>query len=90
MNLQVAGWLVQYLVTVRRGEASTMGFVQTGFAGGTFFGRILLAEPTKRFGERRMIFVYIVLCLTLELVFWLVPNIVVGAIAVSNGRTVID
>jgi len=60
-----------------------MGYVQTGFAGGMFLGRVLLAEPTKRLGERRMVFMYAVLCLGLELVFWLVPNIIAGAVAIS-------
>lgn len=75
--------MVEYLVTVRDGEISKMGYVQTGFAGGMFLGRVLLAEPTKRLGERRMVFVYATLCLGLELVFWLVPNIIAGAVAIS-------
>lgn len=60
-----------------------MGYVQVGFAAGLFSGRILLAEPTKRLGERRMIFIYAVLCLGLELLFWLVPNIITGAVSIS-------
>ena len=42
-----------------------------GFYGGGFLGRLILAEPTYRLGERRMIFIYVLLCLGLELVFWL-------------------
>jgi fucose permease len=60
-----------------------MGYVPAGFYGGGFLGRLLLAEPTHRFGERRMIFIYIVLCLALELVFWLVPDIITEAVAIS-------
>ena len=48
-----------------------MGYVPAGFYGGSFIGRLVLAEPTYRFGERRMILLYGVLCLALELVFWL-------------------
>lgn len=81
--LTASGWTVQYLVTVRNGKLSEVGYVQTGFAGGAFLGRLLLAEPTKRLGERRMIFVYAVLCLGLELLFWLLPNIIAGAVAIS-------
>lgn len=81
--LTASGWVVEYLVTVRGGVLSEVGYVQTGFAGGTFLGRLLLAEPTKRLGERRMIFVYALLCLGLELLFWLVPNIIAGAVAIS-------
>lgn len=60
-----------------------MGYVQTGYYGGAFLGRLLLAEPTHRFGERMMIVIYIILCLSLQLVFWLVPNIIAGAVAIS-------
>lgn len=81
--LTASGWTVQYLVTVRNGKLSEVGYVQTGFAGGLFLGRLLLAEPTKRLGERRMVFVYALLCLGLELLFWLIPNIVAGAVAIS-------
>lgn len=81
--ITASGWVVEYLVTVRGGKLSEVGYVQTGFASGTFLGRILLAEPTKRLGERRMIFVYALLCLGLELLFWLVPNIIAGAVAIS-------
>ena len=51
-----------------------MGYVPTGFSGGTLLGRLVLVEPSHRFGERRMIAVYVVLCIALQLVFWLVPN----------------
>ncbi|PYH76864.1 hypothetical protein BO82DRAFT_295151 [Aspergillus uvarum CBS 121591] len=54
----------------------------TGFYGGAFLGRLLLAEPPFRLGERRMIFLYAVLCVGLQLVFWLVPNIIVEAVAI--------
>lgn len=81
--ITASGWVVEYLVTVRNGDLSQVGYVQTGFAGGSFLGRLLLAEPTKRLGERRMIFIYALLCLGLELLFWLVPNIIAGAVAIS-------
>ncbi len=60
-----------------------MGYVPTGFYGGTFLGRLLLAEPTHRFGERRMLVLYALLCLGLQLVFWLVPNIIAAAVTFS-------
>lgn len=81
--LSRSGWVVEFLVSVRGGEASRVGYVQAGFAGGTFLGRVLLAEPTKRFGERRMILFYAIVCIGLELLFWLVPNIIAGAVAIS-------
>lgn len=77
------GWVVEYLVTVRQGDIAAMGYVSTGFGAGMTLSRLLLAEPTHRFGERRMVFGYIAISIGLQLVFWLVPNIVASAVAVS-------
>ncbi|EXU97740.1 MFS transporter [Metarhizium robertsii] len=81
--LTAGGWVVEYLVDVRRGSLSQVGYVPAGFSGGALLGRLLLAEPTHRFGERGMVFVYCLLSTGLQLVFWLVPNIIAASIAVS-------
>ncbi|THC94356.1 hypothetical protein EYZ11_006154 [Aspergillus tanneri] len=70
-SVWVLRWIVEYLVHVRDGDLKQMGYVPAGFYGGAFIGRLVLAEPTYRLGERRMIIVYVLLCLALELVFWL-------------------
>lgn len=70
-GLTASGWVVEYLVKVRHGDLSQMGFVPAGFSGGALLGRLLLAEPTHRFGERRVIFGYIVAALVFQLIFWL-------------------
>lgn len=81
--LTCLGWVVTYLVDVRKGDLSDMGYVPAGYYGGAFLGRLLLAEPTHRFGERLMVSVYVVICLALQLLFWLIPNIIVGAVTIS-------
>ncbi|PGG97370.1 hypothetical protein AJ80_09710 [Polytolypa hystricis UAMH7299] len=81
--ITAGGWVVEYLVKVRGGDLKDMGYVPTGLYGGSFLGRLVLAEPTYRLGERRMVFIYAILCVGLQLVFWLVPNIIVGAVAIS-------
>lgn len=77
------GWVVEYLTTVRGGKLASVGYVPTGFYGGLLAGRLLLPEPTFRFGEQRMILIYIAICAALQLVFWLQPSIVGSAIALS-------
>ncbi|KAI1351726.1 major facilitator superfamily domain-containing protein [Xylaria sp. FL0043] len=77
------GWVVEFLTTVRGGKLSNVGYVPTGFYGGVLAGRLLLPEPTFRFGERRMILAYSIACAALQLVFWLQPSIVGSAIALS-------
>lgn len=81
--ITASGWVVTYLVDVRNGKLSEMGYVSAGYAGGAFLGRLLLAEPTHRLGERRMIFAYAVLCLALQLMFWLIPSIAAGIVSIS-------
>lgn len=82
-GVTASGWVVEFLVRVRHGSLSEMGYVPAGFSGGMFLGRLLLAEPTYRLGERRMLLVYCVLLLALEIVFWLVPNIAANIAAIT-------
>jgi Na+/melibiose symporter-like transporter len=69
--MTAGGWIVEYLVSVRNGDVSNMGYVSAGFNGGCFLGRILLPEITYRLGEKRKIFGYCVLALAMQLCFWL-------------------
>ncbi|KAF2226020.1 major facilitator superfamily domain-containing protein [Elsinoe ampelina] len=77
------GWVVEYLVSVRGGQLSKVGYVSAGFNGGTFLGRLLLAEPTHRLGERLMLLIYCGICIGLHLMFWLIPNIIAASVAIS-------
>ncbi|KAI0422176.1 major facilitator superfamily domain-containing protein [Xylaria grammica] len=77
------GWVVEFLTTVRGGKLSNVGYIPTGFYGGLLAGRLLLPEPTFRFGEQRMILVYSAACAALQLIFWLQPSIIGSAIALS-------
>ncbi|KAI1108105.1 MFS general substrate transporter [Nemania sp. NC0429] len=82
-SFTAGGWVVEYLTTVRGGKLANVGYVPTGFYGGLLAGRLLLPEPTFRFGEQRMILIYNAICAALQLVFWLQPSIVGSAIALS-------
>lgn len=81
--MTAGGWVVEYLSTERGGDLSRVGYVPAGYSGGQFLGRLLLAEPTFRLGEQRMLLVYSVVCVGLQLVFWLQPNIIASATALS-------
>ncbi|KAF2159064.1 hypothetical protein M409DRAFT_30484 [Zasmidium cellare ATCC 36951] len=81
--ITAGGWVVEFLVVVRDGRLSRVGYISSAYNGGTALGRFLLAEPTFRLGERRMLLLYSVLAVALQVVFWQVPNIVVNAVSVS-------
>ncbi|EFR05430.1 hypothetical protein MGYG_08442 [Nannizzia gypsea CBS 118893] len=81
--ITVGGWLVEYLVQERNGELSRVGYVPTGYFGGIMLGRLLLAEPAHRLGEKPVILVCSLCCLALQIVFWRVNNIIADSVVVS-------
>ncbi|CAE6433650.1 unnamed protein product [Rhizoctonia solani] len=81
-EVTVGGWIVTFIIEERGGGAST-GYVSSGFFGGLMLGRVALLWINKKIGERRVIYLYSVLAIGLELVIWLVPDIIGNAVAVS-------
>ncbi|PWW72023.1 MFS general substrate transporter [Tuber magnatum] len=82
-EVTAGGWVVEFLIRVRNGEPSRVGYVASGFWAGLTLGRLVLADITHRLGERRMVFVYIILALIAQLIFWFVPNIIANAVTIS-------
>ncbi|CAE6460672.1 unnamed protein product [Rhizoctonia solani] len=81
-EVTVGGWIVTFIIEERGGGASA-GYVSSGFFGGLMLGRVALLWVNKKFGERRVIYLYSLLAIGLELVIWLVPDIIGNAVAVS-------
>ncbi|OTA16343.1 hypothetical protein BTJ68_15145 [Hortaea werneckii EXF-2000] len=81
--ITIGGWVVEFLVEVRDGNLSNIAYIASAFYGGLAAGRFLLAEPTFRLGEWRTFLAYVVVALTLEIVFWQVANVAVDAVMVS-------
>jgi fucose permease len=68
---------------VRLASAYNSGIAATGFWAGMTVGRAGLGFVTDKFGERICVLVYLGLSIGLELIFWLVPDFIVGAVAVA-------
>ncbi|KAK7044714.1 MFS domain-containing protein [Favolaschia claudopus] len=83
MEVTIGGWIVTYIQDVRGGNPSTSGYVSAGFFGGLMVGRIALLWLNSKIGERRVMYLYSVLAIGLELVVWLVPSLIADAVAVS-------
>ncbi|TVY65281.1 Bypass of stop codon protein 6 [Fusarium oxysporum f. sp. cubense] len=77
------GWVIEFLIAVRNSPPSVAGYVASAYWGGLMLGRILLADITKKLGNRRMVFFYILIGLGLQLIIWFVPIVAVDGIAVS-------
>lgn len=82
VEVTVGGWIVTFIINLRGGGPSS-GYVSTGFFGGLMFGRVALLWVNKKVGERRVLFIYALLAILLELVVWFVPSLIGDAIAVS-------
>ncbi|KAF3934558.1 hypothetical protein ABW19_dt0209889 [Dactylella cylindrospora] len=82
-EVTAGGWVVEFMIEVRKGKPSQVGYIASAFWGGLTLGRVVLAEPTNRYGERRMVLIYTAIAIAVELVFWFVPSIVVGGVMIG-------
>jgi fucose permease len=69
--------------SVREGSAFASGLTETGFWLGITMGRFVLGFVSPHIGEKSSIAIYLVISIVLELIFWLVPQFIVSALAVS-------
>ncbi|KAI4207142.1 MAG: hypothetical protein LQ346_000720 [Caloplaca aetnensis] len=83
LEVSLGGWVVNFMIRVRHGEPFSSGMTATGFWLGITVGRVVLGFITPRIGERVAVSVYLVISVSLELIFWLVPQFIVSAVAVS-------
>ncbi|KAH7339692.1 major facilitator superfamily domain-containing protein [Rhizoctonia solani] len=82
VEVTIGGWIVTFVIEERGGGPSA-GYVSSGFFAGLMVGRVVLLWVNEKIGERRVVYLYCILCIALELVIWLVPNIIGNAVAVS-------
>lgn len=57
VEVALGGWIVQFMIDVRHGEAFASGMTATGFWLGLTVGRVILGFVTPRLGERLAIMV---------------------------------
>lgn len=69
------------MTKVRNASTLAGSATATGFWGGMTVGRLVLGFVTSRLGGFRAMLLYLGLAIVIELVFWLVPNMVVTAVA---------
>ncbi|KAA8631213.1 hypothetical protein SMACR_04145 [Sordaria macrospora] len=82
-EVSLGGWIVTFMLKVRHAEPFNAGLTVTFFWLGLTVGRVLLGFVTGRIGEKLAITGYLLLCIALQLLYWLVPSFVASAIFVS-------
>ncbi|CAG7920974.1 unnamed protein product [Penicillium olsonii] len=83
IEVAIGGWIVVFMTNVRHGGAFESGMAETGFWLGITVGRFVLGFVSPRIGEKLSVAIYILCSIALELVFWLVPEFIISAVAVS-------
>ncbi|KAI6780929.1 Bypass of stop codon protein-like protein [Emericellopsis cladophorae] len=83
VEVGLGGWVVTFMLRVRKASRYASGISGTGFWAGMTVGRAGLGFVTERFGERLCVTIYLLLSVALQLLFWLVPNFIASAIAVA-------
>lgn len=68
------------MLRVRNAAPFAAGLTVTFFWLGITLGRVVLGFVTGRIGEKLAIAIYLILCMILELLFWLVPNFITSAL----------
>ncbi|KAH6680445.1 major facilitator superfamily domain-containing protein [Halenospora varia] len=82
-EVAISGWIISFLVQIRHGDPSKVGYVTSGFWAGITVGRFTLSFLAHRVGERLSVFLFAFGALLLELLIWFVPSIPGDSVAVA-------
>lgn len=82
-EVSLGGWIVTFMLRVRGAANFDAGMAVVGFWLGLTMGRVVLGFVTGRVGEKLAIAIYLLLSCACQLLYWLVPNFVVSAVAVA-------
>ena len=85
VEVSIGGWVVTFMRRVRKADAFDAGLTSTGFWLGVTVGRLVLGFVTARVfrSEKHAVATYLVCCVALQLLFWLIPNFIVSAVMVG-------
>ncbi|KLU91389.1 hypothetical protein MAPG_09909 [Magnaporthiopsis poae ATCC 64411] len=82
-EVSIGGWIVKFMMDIRHADGFDSGMSAMGFWLGLVVGRVVLGFITPKLGEKRAVALYILPTMALQLVFWLVPQFYVSAVAVA-------
>ncbi|KAJ4323611.1 hypothetical protein N0V94_001804 [Neodidymelliopsis sp. IMI 364377] len=82
-EVSVSGWIISYLINYRDGDPAKVGYVTAGFWAGITIGRFVLTHAAPRIGEKNYVVGLTIGAAALQLMSWLIPNVIGNAVAVS-------
>src|SRR4029077_15075396 len=81
-EVSISGWIVSFMIAYRGGSPAHVGYVSAGFWAGIMVGRFALFS-LHSLGGKVAVFVAVLGTLCLQLLVWLVPNIIGDAVATA-------
>ncbi|TFK45836.1 MFS efflux transporter [Heliocybe sulcata] len=82
-EVSLGGWIVSFLISTRGGDPESVGYVASGFWGGVTLGRFLLSGLCGMIGERKAVVGLLAGSVVMEILVWLVPNVIGSAVSVA-------
>ncbi|PSN62329.1 MFS general substrate transporter [Corynespora cassiicola Philippines] len=82
-EVSISGWMISFLINYRNGDPASVGYVTAGFWAGITLGRFVLTHAAPKIGEKNYVAFLTVGTLALQLLAWLIPNVIGNAVAVS-------
>lgn len=78
-----SGWFISYLIDYRKGDPAKVGYISSGFWGGITVGRFTLTHLAHVIGEKRFVAAMTIGVIALQIMSWLIPNIIGSAVSVA-------
>ncbi|KAL1955204.1 hypothetical protein VTO42DRAFT_8916 [Malbranchea cinnamomea] len=82
-EVSISGWVVSFLVSHRGADVTEVGYVTAGFWAGITLGRFLLSHPAQKLGRKLSVTLLVFGSAAFQLMVWLVPNVIGGAVALA-------
>lgn len=75
VEVTIGNWGYTFLITARSTDLPKMAHFMSGYWGGLCAGRLFLGYFTLRFGEKRMVYLYLSVIIVMLTLLWVLPYI---------------
>lgn len=82
-EVSISGWVITFLIKYRHGDPTSVGYVTAGFWAGITIGRLTLSHLAHKIGEKISVVGLTIGSIVLQLLVWLLPNVIGEAVAVA-------
>ncbi|KAJ4252409.1 hypothetical protein NW762_011009 [Fusarium torreyae] len=82
-EVALGGWVVQFMLRIRNADPFDAGMTAVGFWLGITVGRMVLGMVIPKLGVKLSLTIFIPITMGLQLIFWLVPQFHVSAVAIA-------